>query len=218
MNAFKILRSPVLWGLLMILGGGALLADTLLGWDLGDYFWGTAALVGALVFLAEFIGKGKSAWWALIPGITLLGAAGSILSEALLPGAAGWLSGMVFLGAIGLAFFLVYLVDRNQWWAIIPGGVLGTLAVVQVFEEASLRRIDAGSIFFIGLGVTFLLVGLLPTPQGKMSWAFIPGGILLVLGLLLLASRADLMVIVGPAALILVGLALVVRAFWKPRA
>ena len=65
------------------------------------------------------------------------------------------------------------------------------------------------------MGVTFLLVGLLPTPQGKMTWAFIPGGILLVFGLLMLAARTDLLVVVGPAALIVVGLGLVVRAFWK---
>ena len=217
MNALKILRSPVIWGLLLMVGGGALLADTLLGWEMGVYFWGTAALLGGLVFLAEYLGKGKAAWWTLIPGVTLLGLAGAMFSGALLPDAAEWLGGVVFLGSIALAFLLVYLADRAQWWAIIPFGVLVTLAVVSVFDEAPLRmgRIDTGSIFFIGLGLTFLLVAILPTKLGKMTWAYIPGGILLVMGLFLLASRTDLLVIVGPAALIIVGLALVVRAFWK---
>jgi hypothetical protein len=124
---------------------------------------------------------------------------------------------VVFLGAIALAFLLVYLADRAQWWAIIPFGVMMTLAVVSVIDEGPLRmgRIDSGSIFFIGLGLTFLLVAILPTKVGKMTWAYIPGAILLVMGLFVLAARTDLLVIVGPAALIVVGLALVVRAFWK---
>ncbi len=217
MNAMKILRSPVTWGLMLILGGGALLADTLFGLELGGIFWGVAALLGALIFLAEYLGKGRSAWWTLIPGVTLLGLAGAALSGALLPQYDDWLGGVVFLGAIALAFLLVYLADRAQWWAIIPFGVMMTLAVVSVVDEGPLRmgRIDSGSIFFIGLGLTFLLVAILPTKVGKMTWAYIPGAILLVMGLFVLAARTDLLVIVGPAALIVVGLALVVRAFWK---
>ena len=32
--------------------------------------------------------------------------------------------GALFLGCIGIAFWVIYLADRARWWGIIPGGVL----------------------------------------------------------------------------------------------
>ncbi len=215
MGALKLLRSSILWGVLLILGGAALLVDNVYHLNLGAYFWGIVTLVTGVIFIAEFVGSGRASWWALIPGVSLLGLAATIFVGELFPAASEMWGGALFLGGIGLAFFLVYFADRNNWWAIIPGGVLGTLAVVSFMDASNQRLVDSGSIFFVGLGLTFLLVALLPTPQGKMTWAYIPGGILLVFGLLILAARTDLLVIIGPAALIVIGLALVVRAFWK---
>ena len=31
--------------------------------------------------------------------------------------------GALFLGSIGLAFWVIYFVRRDFWWAVIPGGV-----------------------------------------------------------------------------------------------
>jgi hypothetical protein len=68
----------------------------------------------------------------------------------------------------------------------------------------------------MGLGLTFGLLAILPTPQGRMKWALIPAGVLMVMGLLITASAADLLQFIGPVVLILVGLYLLFRVF-KPR-
>lgn len=215
MSALRLLRSPILWGVLLIAGGVALLVDNLFDWKVGGIFWGLVLLLGGLIFIAEFIGRGRASWWALIPGVSLVGLSATILLDTLLPSASGGLGGMIFLGSIGLGFFLVYFVERNNWWAIIPGGVLITLGLVAFLDQARFTFFDSGSIFFIGLGLTFLLVAVLPTPQGRMNWAFIPAAILIIFGLLISASLTNLISVVGPTVLILAGLALVIRAFWK---
>jgi purine-cytosine permease-like protein len=65
---------------------------------------------------------------------------------------------------------------------------------------------QTGGIFFLGLGLTFLLLAVL----ASLQWAYIPGVILLVMGVLLGYSQfTGLLNYVWPAALILVGLLLI---------
>jgi len=70
-----------------------------------------------------------------------------------------------------------------------------------------------GGLFFLGLGVTFGLVYLLPTREGRMNWALIPAAVLLIFGALLIASEVQIIKYVGPAVLVLAGVYLVYRAF-----
>ncbi|MCJ7735226.1 MAG: hypothetical protein MUP11_11830, partial [Anaerolineales bacterium] len=120
-------------------------------------------------------------------------------------------SGMVFLGCIGLAFWLVYLRRREQWWAIIPGGVLVTLAFVAGFDKI----MDFSDvIFFLGLGATFALVALLPNQTHNTKWAFIPAGILTVLGIALFAPFQSIINIAWPIILVGLGIFILIRN-WK---
>ena len=76
----------------------------------------------------------------------------------LLPQEADDLGGLIFLGGIGLAFWLAYATDRaDRWWALMPAGALTTLAVVSVVGDVWSERYTA-SVFFLGLAITFLLV------------------------------------------------------------
>jgi hypothetical protein len=76
--------------------------------------------------------------------------------------------------------------------------------------------IEVGGIFFLGLGLTFGLVAIIPTPHGQMKWAFIPAGIMIVMGLLITAALSPLINYIWPSALILAGLLLVFRAYiWR---
>ncbi|MGH2522891.1 MAG: hypothetical protein ACRDH2_10350, partial [Anaerolineales bacterium] len=68
-------------------------------------------------------------------------------------------------------------------------------------------------LFFLGLGLTFMLLAGLPTPQGRMRWPLIPGGILAVMGLLIAIGFGQGINYIWPVALILVGLYLVARTF-----
>ena len=207
----KWLESRMLWGILLILGGILFLLDNLGIITFGGLIWGVIFALAGLVFLSVFI-TNREHWWALIPGFVLLGIGAIILLDTYTPGGAGELAGVIFLGGIGLAFLLVYLVNRENWWAIIPAGVMATLAVVAGLSQV-LTGFETGGIFFLGLGLTFALVAILPTPEGQMRWAFIPAGILLLMGLLITAAMTSLLGILWPFALILIGLFFIWRAF-----
>ena len=130
--------------------------------------------------------------------------------EELLPGAQ-WLGAIVMLG-IGLSFWLIYGINRENWWAIIPGGVLVTLAVVAGVDPY-VGDNAGGGIFLLGLGLTFALLGVLPSPQGRMQWAFIPAGIILVIAFFLLSPLLPLLKFLWPVALIILGGYFILRNF-----
>jgi hypothetical protein len=171
-----------------------------------DIFWGLVFLAAGGVFLFLFAGGFASdQWWAVIPGLVLAGIGVLIL----LPDTLEDFGGAVFLGAIGLSFWLVYLSGRERWWAIIPGGVLITLAVVSVLPEVLFGGTDTGGVFFLGLALTFLLVALL----AGMSWAYWPAGALGVFGVFLFfQSQIYLLSYIAAAALIGVGLFIILRS------
>jgi hypothetical protein len=78
----------------------------------------------------------------------------------------------------------VYFTDRNErWWALIPAGVLMTLAGVTVAAER-FGEFQTAGFFFLGLAATFLLVALL----AGMNWAYWPALVLGIMGFLGIAS------------------------------
>lgn len=194
----------VLAGLVMLLQNINVLPP---GWDL---FWAFLFGVSGLAFLALFLDNAER-WWALIPGFTLLSLGILIALQITAPSAARIWGGPIFLGGIGLSFWAIYLIRRDYWWAIIPGGALVTLAAVAAISELMGAR-EAGTIFFVGLAITFGLVYLLPTPRGRMSWALIPAGLLLLIAILTATSLTFLSSVVWPIVLILGGLYLLFRA------
>ncbi len=203
-------QSRLIWGGILILAGILFLLQELniLG-NAFQYLWLILMAAGGGVFIWIYFTK-KEQWWAIIPGLTLLGLSLSGLDSLLnfYPGS-NW-TGAVFLGCIGLAFWLIYLRRQDQWWAIIPGGVLLTLAAV-----AGLEKILDWSevIFFLGLACTFALVGILPN-QLDTRWAFIPAAVLAVLGVALFAPFKSAMLLIWPVALIALGVYILFRN-WK---
>lgn len=173
--------------------------------------WSLIFGAGGAVFLYVFL-TNRTHWWAIIPGFGLLGLAALIALDQFWPRVGDVLGGTIFLGGIGLAFWVIYFLNREHWWAVIPGGVIFTVALIasldSLFEGA-----EMGGVLFLGLGLTFGLLSLLPTPQGRMKWALIPAAVLLVMGLLITAATTGILEYLWPAALILVGLYLLFRMF-----
>jgi hypothetical protein len=200
---------PIAFAVLLIVGGVLLLLQNLniltVGWE---GIWAILFTLGGLTFVAVYLSDREN-WWALIPGFTLLGIGGLIGWEMIAPNTSDKWGGAFFLGAIALAFWIIYLTRRENWWALIPGGVLLTLALVAGISDAG--GFDTGGVFFLGLAATFGLVYLLPTPEGRMKWAIIPAAILGIMGLFILVAATSVMNYLWPAALIAVGLFLVFR-------
>lgn len=197
----------IIIGTLLVLAGGLGFLQAF-GYlqDASDLFWGIVFLVAGAVFLFLFAsGFASGGWWAAFPGFVLAGLGVLIL----LPESLNNMGGGIFLGAIGLSFWAVYLTGRDRWWAIIPGGVLFTLAIVSTLPEAFLGGAGSGGIFFLGLALTFILVALL----ANMRWAYWPAGALGVFGFFLFfESQVSLLSYIAAGALILAGIYIVVRS------
>jgi hypothetical protein len=194
--------SSVVWGVLLLLAGVMLLLDYLEVLPGEWIFWAVALAAGAGAFLYVFLTQHEK-WWAAIPAGWLLGAAAVTVWEALVAnddrGAA------LLLGLGGLGFWAVYARRRANWWAVIPGGVLVTLAVM-IALEATVSAATAGSVLFFGMAVTFALLAVLPGT--RMRWPLIPAAGLTLLGVLtaLEATGAlELANLVWPVALIAAG-------------
>lgn len=203
--------SRVVFGILLVLVGLLLLLQNLnvipLAWDL---FWAFLFVASGLAFLGVFVERPER-WWPLIPGFTLLALGALIALGATAPWAARTWGGSLFLGGIGLGFWMIYLVRPANWWAIIPGGVLITLALVAGLSQA-IPGSATGGIFFMGLGLTFALVYLLPKPQGRQSWALIPAAVLVLMGLFTFAATSPAINYLWPLLLILAGIYLLYRS------
>jgi hypothetical protein len=210
---------PIYWrvvlGVFLLIIGVMALLQTLHILNLNGGFWpvfvaALFVLVG-LAFLAALI-QSRSNWWAAIPGVTLLSIGALIGLNQVAPGFDPY-GGSLVLGGIGLSFWLVYLMAPQNWWAIIPGGTMVTLAVVAGVGDV--RGLDAGGILFLGLAVTFGLLAILPTGGRKMNWPWIPAVVLLVLGVLVSFSAAGFANFVWPVALILLGVFFLTRNIFR---
>lgn len=209
---FKWIESRMFWGIVLIAGGVLFLLQNMFNLELGGLFWSVAFLLGGLMFLSVFMGN-RAMWWALIPGFTLLGIGLQIGLSIIAPSVADILGGSIVLGAIALSFVVIYLVDRDFWWAVVPAGVLFTLALIASLDSLEQSFIDTGGLLFLGMGLTFAIVALLPTRQGKMTWAWIPAGILLFMGLTIgiFTNFEGYLNYIWPAVLIVAGGYLIVR-------
>ena len=193
-------------GGLLIFGGLLALLDTigLIG-NAGGIFWGLIWGAVGVYFLYLLMVDRSRNWWAAFPGFVFIGMALS----SFLPDSLDAFGGLVFFTVLSLAFWWVYFSDTTRWWAIIPAGVMLTLGAVSAIDE--LTNFDTGGVLFIGLGLTFALVAILPGGDQR-SWAFIPAVVLMILGTLLFPALG-LATYVGPALLILLGGFFVFRFF-----
>jgi hypothetical protein len=64
---------------------------------------------------------------------------------------------------------------------------------------------ESGGIFLIGLGLTFGVLGFVPTEHGRMRWAFIPAVVLILVGIFVTLAVYNLFAILWPLGLIAAG-------------
>lgn len=159
---------------LVIVGILALFGN--MGWFVGfGRLVGLAMFVAAGALVLRLYADDPGRVWALPVGFGLFGLALAVLD---LP----W-SGGAFLGAVGLGFLAVFVVERHRWWSILPGGILLTIGLTAIYDRWSAPGADAGvPIFFLGLAATFAALYLLPSVQQR--WALWPAVGLAVVGVL----------------------------------
>ncbi|MCC6904955.1 MAG: hypothetical protein IT326_03870, partial [Anaerolineae bacterium] len=111
------------------------------------------SLVG-LPFLFVWTRAPKQNWWALIPAYVMFTIAVFLLLVNILPGV---VIGGFWVLAVALPFFVVYIVNpRNNWWALIPGGILGATGV-GLSIASGLKALNAILPIALILGGAYLL-------------------------------------------------------------
>jgi hypothetical protein len=94
----------------------------------------------------------------------------------------------VFAGVFvlaGLIFLIVFLMDREQWWALIPGFVLmGVGGTILVGEYVNIRGMDiSGAVMLIFIALPFWLIFI---QKQDFWWALFPAGVLSSIGIMTL--------------------------------
>jgi len=154
-------------GLVLIAIGGLLLLSNLgiigsVGGITGLLLFGS---IGLWLLSGHYGGRRKNSG-TLIAGFVLLGIAAATVT--------GRLGGVWFLAVSGFGFLSVWRENAKQWWAVIPGGVLLTLAAT-AFTELQVRFVAPELVFFGGLALTFLALSALP--RHAQRWALIPAAV-----------------------------------------
>lgn len=206
-------NKSTMWGAILIaLGAFFLLQVTGIFGVLTGLFWSLAFAAAGAVFLYVFLTGLHARWWAAIPGFTLLGLAATVFYGNFAPPFFADIGGAVFLGSIGLGFAAIFFTNREQWWAVIPAGALFSVAAVAAVSSSGLGILNPGSVLFIGLGLTFGLLGLMSTYLNtNLRWAYIPAAVLLVMGIVIFTPFVGALAWVWPLALIGGGAYLVLR-------
>lgn len=106
----------------------------------------------AVAFLVVYF-RNRAQWWPLIPAYVMLVVAGMIgllalgvLNDLLVPA--------YVLLAIAIPFFVVYALNRRNWWALIPGGILALIGLGFLVAEAAIVWI--APVVLLGLGIYLL--------------------------------------------------------------
>jgi drug/metabolite transporter (DMT)-like permease len=195
----------VIAGALIVIVGVVLLLSEMKVLVLNGEVGGILALLaGAVVFGTLWLSNPKE-WWPLIPGGIMAGwGLASVLGLLGLP--AGLVSLIGFVGS-ALPFLYIFALDRQKnWWALIPGGIMAFMGVVTLLGSA-VGEEWMGTLTLWGIALVFAAIFLVNRRNG---WALIPAGVLAVVGLAT-SPVAPSLSVVGPVALILLGVVVVVR-------
>ena len=196
------------WVLFMLVAGVYLLLNNLKVFgQWGDLIWGGIFAAVGLGFLIWFI-VDRERWWRVIPGFTLLAAGAVIALESRNIALGNWAGAIVLFG-VALAFWALLLRGAEFWWTVIPAGVL-TVTSVLIGVRAQLSGPVWTAALLIGLGLVFILLYLVRFGQRDTHWAIVPGGWLVLLGLVTLVqaqTMPDFVARFWPVLLIVIALA-----------
>jgi len=177
-----------------------------------NLIWALIFGAASVAFLITFFSD-KNNWWAIIPGLTLLGLA--ILVGGLIPSSFEAFGAVLFMGLLSLSFWIVYFTHNENWWAIIPGGILASITGLIFITEFVANDLLGVAVMFLGMAATFLLLYLLPKPIGRATWPLYPAGVLGIMGFLFLIGAGQAMNWIWGILLVLAGGYIIFRSIRK---
>jgi hypothetical protein len=213
----KIRTHRLAWAAFLLIAGAFLLLNNLKVFrEFGDGIWGGLFALVGLVFLIWFLIDRQRTWRA-IAGFPLLTIGIMLLLTWRGINLGVWQAALVMFG-VALGFWTVLLSHDENWWALIPAGVL-TLMGVLIGFQASLSEAAWLAVFFLGLAVVFGMLYLLRLGQQDTAWAGVPAAAFLLIGVVTLVGASNL---AGPVAqwwpilLLVAGVIMLILALRSP--
>jgi len=183
----KVNRSSLFWGILLIVGGGLALAQQMGYLDqLPENIW---MWIFGFVSLMSFLSYALSGWkeWGWLFPAGVFGGLAVTVAMAVNGVDSAAVGSPLFFGLL-IPFAAAYLMDRaKNWWALIPGGVMLSLAFVTLIADNT-RGEWIGAMFLFMIGLPFLIVYL--NNRARNWWAIIPAGVMLFLSLIVVMSTS----------------------------
>ena len=206
------------WALFLLVAGIFLLLKNLgVFKQWGEVIWGGLFAAVGLAFIIWFI-IDRERWWRAIAGFTLLGIGAVILLGWQNVELGDWRGALVLFG-VALGFWAVLLAHADNWWAVIPAGVL-TVVGLLVGLHADLTQAGWLAALLVGLGLVFALLYLVRFGQHDTHWAGIPAAALLLVGVVTLVGALGVATPVQqwwPILLVAAGLALLLISLLSRR-
>ena len=206
-----------IFGILLI-AAGVLLGLQQFGYlsgNVGDAIFTGVWAIGAIYFANLYL-RDRMQWWFALIAFILASMTLTNLLNLLVPSLGDNIGGAIFLGAIGAGFLVAYARQRANWWAIIPAGVLFTLAVISVVDNfPGVLPFESGALLFFGIGLTFLTISFMNIEGQRFSWALIPAIVLIAFGVFVGFGQTASWNIIWPALIILFGAYFLVSSLRK---
>lgn len=125
-----------------------------------------------LLFFVGYLSSGLRQWGLLFPA--LLGGALALTIGLGNAGYDGSFMGTPVLAAVAIPFFAAFALNyRRNWWALIPGTILGIIAIIPMVADRVPGEL-IGSMFLFAVALPFLVV-FITNPTRR--WALIPAGV-----------------------------------------
>lgn len=101
--------------------------------------------------------RDRKQWWALIPA-GVLAVVGLFLLITISGNNVDWAPALIVFG-VALPFYAIYLLRRDQWWALFPAGILtgaglATLIATSNLSSGNIERL-AGAVVLASLSLVF---------------------------------------------------------------
>lgn len=203
----KTISWRAILGVLLILFGSVALLQALdvitLQGDISAWIRAAIFILGGLIFLYVLLQAPQTNWWAAIPGFTLAGL-GVMLALTNIPNFIEKIGVGIFLASIGASFLVVLLINRSFWWAIIPAGIMVSIALL--VGLSFLPGFDSPWLMFFGFAATFGAVALYTRqPNERFHWAWIPALVFVILGGLMGLNQFEMLKFILPLAMLVGG-------------
>ncbi len=169
-------------------------------------------IVGGLS-LRLYFKKERALWWLIISLIALFWGSGILMYELNI--ISFHFRNQFCLFGIGLSFLVVYFQNTKNWWALIPGGSILVLFLVDLLDEIFyLERGLASFLLILGIGLIFFYLYLIRNENNRLQWAIYPAIVIVLFSLLQLyfSTRTTIIHIGIAIVLILIGLFIIFRS------